>query len=140
MSEHLRVDTPKRLSPTILLELLVDVARQLSPFDRVSIGLPGIVRRGVVYALPVLGDRRLHRFRLGDAIERRLRRPVRIINDAEMHALGVVKRRGVELVLTLGTGLGSALFLDGMLGPRLDILSAPDERAPVGGPYGDAAR
>jgi polyphosphate glucokinase len=140
VTERLKLDTPDPLSPAKLVGLLVHVAKQLAPFDRVAIGLPGIVRHGVVYSLPVLGDRRLHRYRLADALRRRLRRPVRIVNDAEMHALGAVKRRGVELVLTLGTGLGSALYLDGTPGPRFEIMTTPGRREPVGGAYGDAAR
>src|SRR5262249_46442682 len=90
--------------------------------------------------LPVLGDRRLHNFPLARVIARKLKRGVRLMNDAEMHGLGVIQRRGVELILTLGTGLGTALYLDGELGPRLQFTSPPGYRAPLGGPYGDAAR
>ena len=140
LDEPWKVNTPTRLSPTKLLDLLVDLAERHAPFDRVSIGLPGLVRRGIVYALPLLGDRRLHSYPLGDLVADRLDRPVRIVNDAEMHALGVVKRRGVEVVLTLGTGLGSAVFLDGHLGPRLAIMTPTGGRGPIGGAYGAAAR
>jgi polyphosphate glucokinase len=140
LDEPWKVKTPRRLSPTGLLELLVDLAQRHAPFDRVSVGLPGLVRRGIVYALPLLGDRRLHSYPLGDLLTKRLERPVRIANDAEMHALGVVRRRGVEIVLTLGTGLGSAMFLDGMLGPRIAIMTPTGGRGPIGGAYGDAAR
>jgi polyphosphate glucokinase len=51
-----------------------------------------------------------------------------------------VKRRGVELVLTLGTGVGSAIFLDGKLGPHLAIMTPSAPREPLGGAFGDAAR
>src|SRR5262249_50735609 len=47
--------------------------------------------------------------------------PVRVINDADLQGFGVVEGRGVELVLTLGTGLGSALFVDGHLVPNLEL-------------------
>jgi polyphosphate glucokinase len=134
------VATPGSLNPTTLVALLVDLAQRLAPFDRVSVGLPGLVRNGTVYALPLLGGRELHRFHVQDVLTRRLNRPVRIVNDAEMHALGVVKRRGVEVVLTLGTGLGSAIFLDGMLGRHLAIMTPSTPREPVGGAFGNAAR
>ena len=140
ISEPLKVETPKGLSPSGFSDALVDIARGLKPFHRVSVGLPGIVHRGVVYSLPTLGDRRFRRFHLAEGLRRHLRRPVRILNDAEMHGLGVIRRRGVELVLTLGTGLGTALYLDGELGPRFEFLSPPDDEAPPGGVYGDAAR
>ena len=138
--EQRRVDTPDSLTPAVLLALLVKLAEETPSFDRVSIGLPGIVHRGVVYSLPVAGDHRFRGYPLARELERRLRRPVRLMNDGEMHGLGVIRRKGVELVLTLGTGLGSSLYLDGALGPRLQFVSPPHARAPVGGPYGEAAR
>ncbi len=46
-------------------------------------------------------------------MKRRLRRPVRIANDADVQGLGCVTGHGVELVITLGTGFGSSLFVDG---------------------------
>ena len=45
----------------------------------------------------------------------------RVANDADVQGLGVVEGRGVELVLTLGTGLGSALFINGHLVPNLEL-------------------
>lgn len=138
--ERLRVDTPDTLTPAALLKMLVKLADETPTFDRVSVGVPGIVHRGVVYSLPVAGDHRFRGYPLARELERRLERPVRLMNDGEMHGLGVIRRKGVELVLTLGTGLGTALYLDGALGPRLQFTSPPHQRAPVGGPYGDAAR
>ena len=51
--------------------------------------------------------------------------PSRVINDADLQGCGVVEGRGVELVLTLGTGLGSALFVDGRLVPNLELGHQP---------------
>src|SRR6185312_3870441 len=89
-SDHVETRTPDPLTPKNLTAVLVDVARQLAPFDRVSIGLPGIIHRGIVYALPVRGDRRLHNFPLARVLERSLARPVQLVNDAEMHGLGTI--------------------------------------------------
>lgn len=138
--EHVAVDTPRALTPTRLLTVLHDLADALPSADRVSVGIPGIVAAGKTYSVPVLGDRRFHNFPLAAKLEARLSRPVRIMNDGEMHGLGVIKRRGVELVLTFGTGLGTALYLDGRLGPRIQFVSSPHRSLPVGGAYGDAAR
>jgi polyphosphate glucokinase len=44
-----------------------------------------------------------------------------VINDADMQGLGAIAGRGVELVITLGTGFGSALFVDGKLVPNLEM-------------------
>ena len=70
------------MTPVTLVNALVEVARQLEPFDRVSVGLPGIVHRGTVYALPVLGDHRVRGFRLAALLERKLDRPTRIMNGS----------------------------------------------------------
>jgi polyphosphate glucokinase len=138
--EHLSADTPKSLTPARLLSLIDRLADALPRADRVSVGIPGIVASGKTYSVPVLGDRRFHNFPLAARLEARLSRPVRIMNDGEMHGLGVIRRRGVEMVLTLGTGLGTALYLDGKLGPRIQFVSSPHRGLPVGGAYGDAAR
>jgi polyphosphate glucokinase len=58
---------------------------------------------------------------LARELERLLRRPVRAANDADVQGFGVVRGRGVELVVTLGTGFGSALFVDGRLVPNVQL-------------------
>lgn len=139
-SDRIKFETPDPLTPRSLTAIIHDVAEPLRPFDRVSVGLPGIVHRGVVFALPVLGDHRLKRFRLADLLEKSLGRPVRLMNDAEMHALGVIQRQGAELILTFGTGLGTALFLNGERGGRMEFIPTPSGREPKGGVFGDASR
>ena len=52
-------------------------------------------------------------FPLGRVLGDKLGAPARVINDAEMQGLAVIARRGLELVLTLGTGAGTAVFRDG---------------------------
>ncbi|MHB1067070.1 MAG: ROK family protein, partial [Candidatus Nanopelagicales bacterium] len=51
--------------------------------------------------------------------------PVRLLNDAEIHGAGVIAGQGLELVLTLGTGLGCAIFDGGRLAPHLELSQAP---------------
>jgi polyphosphate glucokinase len=138
--ERLKIETPRDVTPARLVRFLARVTRALPAFDRVSVGLPGIVHRGVVYALPLVSGKKFHGYPLGDALATALGRPVRVANDGEMHGLGLIRRRGVELVLTLGTGLGTALYLDGELGPRLQVITPPHVKEPSGGPYGDEVR
>ena len=54
-------------------------------------------------------------------LSQRLAKPVRVANDADVQGLGAIAGKGVELVITLGTGFGSALFLDGKLVPNLEM-------------------
>jgi polyphosphate glucokinase len=68
-------------------------------------------------------------FDLARTLQRKLRRPVRVANDADIQGYGAIEGVGVELVLTLGTGLGSALFVDGYLVPNLELAHHPFRKA-----------
>ena len=81
-------------------------------YDAVSLGYPGAVLHGRIASEP----RNLGTGWVGFSFSRAFARPVRIINDAAMQALGSY-RRGRMLFLGLGTGLGTALIVDGVLEP-----------------------
>jgi polyphosphate glucokinase len=121
LHERVRVDTPKDVTPRRLVTLIVELVKSLPRFNRVSVGFPGVVRSGVVRTAPNLGTDRFHGFNLARALERRLGRPVRVENDADVQGLAVVRGKGVEMVITLGTGFGSSIFVDGRLGPHLEL-------------------
>lgn len=136
-SEKLREDTPERFTPAQLVALLARMAKQMPPYDRVAVGIPGIVHRDVVYALPASGSRAFKRFALGARLAEALGKRVRVTNDAAMHGLAAIRGEGVEMVITLGTGLGTALFIDGVLSAHYQTLPEQDEPFSR---YGDAAR
>ena len=121
LHDRLRVETPKKVTPRQLVGLIAGLIPTLPRFDRVSVGFPGVVRNGVVLTAPNLGTDRFHRFNLARALERRLGKPVRVENDADVQGLAVVRGKGVEMVITLGTGFGSSIFIDGRLGPHLEL-------------------
>jgi polyphosphate glucokinase len=121
LHDRVRVETPKRLTPQKLVSLIVELLPQLPRFDRVSVGFPGVVRDGVIRTAPNLGTDRFHGFNLARALQRRLGKPVRVENDADVQGLAVVKGKGVEMVITLGTGFGSSIFVNGKLGPHLEL-------------------
>jgi polyphosphate glucokinase len=139
VSERLRIDTPDPLTPKKLLGALVEVAGTLDAHDRVSVGINGLVHGGRLYAIPVTSNPSFRGFDLAGRLRRHVRRPVRVLNDAQMHGLGFVRGRGVEAVITLGTGLGSSVFIDGGLGPHVQFLSAKGDEELKGGDYGDLA-
>ena len=116
-----RVDTPKRPKPAPVVAALIDLAKRFSRFDRISVGFPGVVRAGIVLTAPNLGTRDWRNFALAAELTRHLGTPTRMLNDASIQGLGVISGRGVECVLTMGTGMGFALFEDGRLGPHLEM-------------------
>ena len=118
--ERRRVDTPRPATPRAVIAAIQNLARQQGAFDRVSVGFPGVVRRGVTETAWNLGKSWIG-FDLDRALTKALGKPVRACNDADVQGLGVVKGKGVELVITLGTGFGSSLFLDGRLVPNMQL-------------------
>ncbi|HVN64140.1 MAG TPA: ROK family protein [Candidatus Binataceae bacterium] len=107
-----RIKTPDDATPKKVVATIAKLAAMAGHFDRVSAGFPGVIKDGVVYSAPNLG-RRWKNFNLEAALQKKLRRSVRIANDADVQGLGCVSGRGDELVITLGTGFGSVLFVDG---------------------------
>jgi polyphosphate glucokinase len=124
LSHRVRVDTPQPALPQKVLSEIDGLVKKLRNFDRVSCGFPGVVVRGVVKTAPNLHSSWAG-VELAHALERRYRRPVRAMNDAGVQGHGVIERHGVEMVLTLGTGLGCALFVDGRYVPNLELAHHP---------------
>lgn len=134
----IRVPTPYPLPPLRLIETIASIAADLPHADRATIGMPGMIRHGVVVATPHYVTRSGPRSTvLPDLLaqwagcdmralaEERLGVPTLVLNDAQVHGAGVVSGTGVELVVTLGTGLGWALFDGGRLAPHLEMSHAP---------------
>ena len=123
--DRVRVATPYPCPPKVLLDTLADLTSPLPAFDQISIGFPGVVRNGRVLTAPHFGQDEWHNYPLEAAISHRFGRPARLLNDAEIQGLGIISGRGLEVVLTLGTGVGSAIFSDGWLAPHLELAQHP---------------
>jgi polyphosphate glucokinase len=120
-----RVDTPARPVPQVVVDALVIMALPLGEFSRISVGFPGVVRRGQVLTAPNLGTDDWRHFPLAAALTDKLGKPVRMMNDAEVQGLGVITGKGLECVITLGTGMGFSLFQDGNPSPHLELSQHP---------------
>jgi polyphosphate glucokinase len=120
-----RVVTPKPAKPAAVVAELIGLAKQLEGFERISIGFPGVVRMGHVLTAPNLGTKDWHTFPLAGELSKELGKPARLLNDASIQGLGVISGQGLECVLTMGTGMGFALFENGRLGPHLEMSQHP---------------
>lgn len=124
LTDRARVPTPRPATPDALLAALRQLVSTLGEFDRVSVGFPGVVIDGVTRSAP-----NLHKAWAGFELARELgegwKKPVRVLNDAGIQGYGVVEGHGVEMLLTLGTGLGCAVYLDGRYVPNLEIAHHP---------------
>jgi len=141
ITERVRVETPHPCPPKVLLKLLSSLVAPLPPFRRISVGFPGAVRAGKVLTAPNLGTPPWRDFPLEAEITRLLGKPARLMNDAEVQGLGIIRGRGLEVVLTLGTGVGSAVFSDGRPTPHLELAHHPLHNGKTYDEYlGEAAR
>jgi polyphosphate glucokinase len=128
VSERERVPTPAIPTPHAVLRGLGVLRGRLGRFDRVSVGFPGVVKHGCTYLGFNLHPLWAKGFPLQKELEKRFKKPVRVGNDADVAGYGVIKGDGVELVLTLGTGMGAALFTNGHLVPGLELGHHPWKR------------
>lgn len=120
LTERLRVPTPDPATPARMLAALDGLRKQMPACDRVSVGFPGVIKEG-----RTLTAANLHKdwigFPLRATLMKRWKLPVHLANDAAVQGYAAIHGKGVELTLTLGTGLGSALFTDGYLCPGLEL-------------------
>jgi polyphosphate glucokinase len=112
-SDFVTTQTPKPSTPEAVVDLVTDVAKTLPAFGRVSVGFPGVVGRHNIKTAPNLGTPQWSGFDLAGILGERLDAPVRVLNDAIVYGLGIAKGPGRECVLTFGTGMGCALFVNG---------------------------
>ncbi|MGH7612048.1 MAG: ROK family protein [Candidatus Dormibacteria bacterium] len=154
LGERARQDTSYPLRPDGMVEVFSHLATQTGNFDRVSVGFPGVVREGQVITAPHFvrdqGDgspvdpdltAAWSRFDLASATSKALGKPTRVGNDAEVQGMAVISGKGLEVVVTLGTGFGSAVFYQGRLGIHLELAQHPCLKGKTYNEYvGDAAR
>lgn len=123
LCERDRALTPRPAVPPTVIDTIAQLASH-HQFDRVAVGFPGVVRQGVTLTAPNLHTD-WHGFDFAAALSKRLGKPVRVANDADVQGFGAITGDGLEMVLTLGTGMGSALFVDGILVPNLELAHHP---------------
>jgi polyphosphate glucokinase len=153
-AERVRVATTYPMDPGRLVDVIAELSEHLPSYDRISVGFPGVVRDGRVLTAPHFVTEKgpgtrispaLQRswsgYDLAGAVETRLGKPTRAANDADLQGAAVVKGEGLEMVVTLGTGVGTALFYKGRLAAHLELAHHPFRRDQTyNEQIGDAAR
>src|SRR3954470_8308072 len=119
--KRVRIKTPKRRKPHDIIRALTKLVAPLGSFDHVTIGFPGMVKDGLVVSAPHFGTKDWKGFDLAAAMRKQWKKPVKLLNDADVQGLAVIAGEGLELVCTLGTGFGTAWFRDGELMPHMDL-------------------
>ncbi len=123
--DYEKIVTPPSPKPEQLIQVIQQLIKNFPAYDKVSVGFPGYVKNGVIKTAPNLGTSLWVNFDLAKTLQETLGKPTRVVNDADMQGLGVVDGKGFEMVVTLGTGFGTALLSDGYLLPHLEIAHLP---------------
>lgn len=119
------VETPHLPGPQKLVAAIRTLVSDFPPFNKVSIGFPGFVKDGIVFTAPSIAPAKWEQINLKEILKDEFKCSVKIVNDADMQGLGIISGSGFEMLITLGTGLGSALFLNGSLLPHLELSQHP---------------
>ena len=125
LMDYVRAQTPPAASPDQVLQVIAELTKDFKEYTKVSVGFPGYVKKGIVYTATNLSTEKWQGFDLKKALSKMLKQPARVINDADLQGLGIAKGKGLEMVVTLGTGFGTALLIDGILLPHLEVAHHP---------------
>ncbi|WPU94919.1 ROK family protein [Mucilaginibacter sabulilitoris] len=120
-----KIVTPAPASPENLIKAIKTLVKNFPSYDKVSVGFPGYVRNGIIHTAPNLDTKLWEGVDLSKKLGEALGKPTQVVNDADMQGLGVVKGKGLEMVVTLGTGFGTALLMNGHLLPHLELAHHP---------------
>ncbi len=134
VSDRARIPTTYPMPPKHLVTRLCELAKKLPEADRISAGFPGMVRRGHILSAPhfitkngpgtevdIKLQEAWSRFKLAHELTKAIGKPCRVANDADVQGLAVVGGKGFEAVITMGTGFGTAFFMDGRLLPHMEF-------------------
>ena len=126
-----KIVTPAPASPENLIKAIKTLVKNFPAYDYISVGFPGYVKNGVIKTAPNLDTKLWAGIDLSKKLAEALGKPTQVVNDADMQGLGVVSGKGLEMVITLGTGFGTALLMNGHLLPHLELAHHPIKDAEI---------
>ncbi len=126
LAQRVRIKTPHPATPEAIVATAVEVVGQSGWSGPVGCGFPAVVKDGVVRTAANI-DQAAIGYDLQSRLESELANPVRVINDGDAAGLAEMRwgagrgTEGVVLMLTLGTGIGTSLFVGGRLVPNTEL-------------------
>ncbi|MEM9545800.1 MAG: ROK family protein [Bacteroidota bacterium] len=126
-TERIKYPTPKPATPQSMTEVMKQLVSDFNWKGKpIGIGFPSIIKNGVAHSASNIDDTWLD-FPIEGFLNKKLKCPVKVINDADAAGLAEKKygggndKQGLVILLTLGTGIGSALFYNGVLLPNTEL-------------------
>nr|WP_255567948.1 ROK family protein [Ruficoccus sp. ZRK36] len=126
LGERFRIATPKPATLEAVVDTIGQIAEHFEWKGPVGCGFPCVMRKGIAYTAANL-DKSLIGADLAKAVSDRVGSPAVVINDADAAGLAVMRfgvgkdEKGLAMVITIGTGIGSALFYEGKLIPNSEL-------------------
>lgn len=126
LAERVRIPTPQPATPGAVAEVVAEIARTFEWQGPIGVAYPGVVRGGVAHTAANV-DAGWIGTDIAELIATRADCPTTVVNDADAAGLAELEfgaardRTGVVLLLTIGTGIGSALLVDGRLSPNTEL-------------------
>lgn len=124
LTEYKKLPTPNPATPDAVIKVIKKLTEGWD-YDVIASGFPGYLKEGVVFTAPNLGTDAWKGCKFQDLLTKSFGKPARVVNDADMQGLGIMSGKGFEIVVTLGTGFGSAFFYNGVLLPHMEIAHHP---------------
>jgi len=129
-AERIRIPTPQPATPDAVAAVVKEIVTQLDAPGSIGVTLPSVILDGIVHTAANI-DRDWIGTDAKALFQEATGRPVDVVNDADAAGIAEVRfgagrdQSGVVLLLTLGTGIGSALFVDGTLVPNTELGHLP---------------
>jgi polyphosphate glucokinase len=126
LAARFRLPTPDSARPEPMIDIVAEIGQYFNWSGQIGCGYPGVVRNGVTLTASNVSKKWIG-FNAAAQIAERTGCPVCVVNDADAAGLAEMSfgagrnRKGVVLVVTIGTGLGTALFTDGKLLPNTEL-------------------
>lgn len=125
-AERVRIDTPQPSLPEAVCEVVGRIVDSFGWTERIGVTYPGVMKSGVAFTAANM-DKSWIGTNLAEELESVIPGTVQTLNDADAAGLAEMRygagrdQRGLVLMLTFGTGIGSALFVDGVLVPNTEF-------------------
>jgi polyphosphate glucokinase len=127
VSERIRFSTPEKPKPKLVANIIVDIVNNLNYNSIIGVGFPGVVRHGITFTAANIHKDWIE-CEANSLVSKATGYPTFFLNDADAAGLaemrfgiGKENKKGSVLFITVGTGIGSALFIDGILVPNLEL-------------------
>jgi polyphosphate glucokinase len=126
LAARFRLATPQPATPEAVITTIAEIVEKFNWRGPVGCGYPGVVKGGVTYTASNLANEWIG-FNLAEALHARTSCDITALNDADAAGLAEMRfgagcgQNGVVLIVTLGTGIGTALFVNGNLVPNLEL-------------------